>query len=193
MRTALVSLALLLPTAASAGVGLGTTMGLGSGQVVININGNGGVFGPGTAGGFLPSLDLHFDTFVLQIHALETLTLLSDNTIFLGANAYFEMFDQPLGGNFDVVIAPGGGLDLIDDAFALTLTAEGRFGVRSRGGAGIGVFVVPALGVVVGDVDSDLVSSGTLQVSMWFGGAGSRSGGTTRAPSQPDFGTSSVE
>ncbi|MCO4744467.1 MAG: hypothetical protein KC912_06760 [Proteobacteria bacterium] len=181
MRTALLSLALLFPTVASAGVGFGTTMGMGSSRITIDFNGN--ITPAMTAGGFLPTLDLHFDKFVLQVHLLETLDLLFNEDIFLGANGYIEILDSPVGGSWSAVVAPGAGIDILGDPFVISATGEARFGVRSNGPAGVGVFVVPAVGVAVGDVDSDLVAAGTVQFSMWFGGSG---GSSSSRPSTTD-------
>ncbi|TNE91969.1 MAG: hypothetical protein EP330_03165 [Deltaproteobacteria bacterium] len=171
MRIALLSLALLAPTVASAGVGVGTTIGMGPQQIDINFNGT--AVPSLTAGGFRPSLDLHFDTFRLQIHALETLDQLFDEEIFLGVNGYIEVVQSPVSGGLDAVFAPGAGIDLLGDPFTLALTGEAQVGIRTRGASGIGVFIVPAVGVGVGDGNSDLIATGTLQVSCWFGGGSS--------------------
>ena len=52
----------------------------------------------------------------------------------------------------------------------LVLTAESQFGIETSGAeAGFGLYVVPAFGVAVGDDQTDLVTAGTLQISVWFG------------------------
>lgn len=168
MTRAVLAFSLLLPSVASAGVGFGTTMGVGPSQ--ININLNGATVPSLSAGGFLPTLDLHFDTFHLQIHALETIDLLFDEEILLGANGYVDMVQRPVSGSLDAVFAPGAGVDILGDPFTLALTGEAQIGVRSRGEAGIGVFVVPALGIGLNDGTSDLIAAGTLQISVWLGG-----------------------
>jgi hypothetical protein len=172
MRTLPLVLALLAPAAAHAGVGLGTTMGLGPAQVNISFDGN--TVPTLSAGGFLPTLDLYFDKLKVQIHALETVDQLFNEEILLGANAYITAAQRPVSGSLDAVFAPGGGVDILGDPFTLALTGEAQVGVQTRGEAGIGVFVVPALGIGITDGDSDLIAGGTLQVSVWMGGAKGR-------------------
>jgi hypothetical protein len=141
------------------GAGIGTTIGVGSGAVVglgYSLNAD----YPSTSAGFFPSFDLRFDPLVIQIHALETLVGLSTDNIFLGANVYYILARPSFDGGWEGVVAPGGAIDVFGDPFGLIVNGE----------AGVGVYVVPALGVLLGDVDTALVTGGTVQFSVWFGG-----------------------
>lgn len=148
-------------------LGIGTTYALG--------NGLGWDLGPFldiqqvTASGFLPSLDLHPGKVTVQIHVLETLQILSNEELFLGANCYFGVVEVPNAGNVVGVVEPGFGVDLWADPFSVAATFETRVGAKSPGGMSWGVYAVPALGVVISENDTDIVIAGTLQFSAWFG------------------------
>ncbi|MBW1876982.1 MAG: hypothetical protein JRJ84_01335 [Deltaproteobacteria bacterium] len=168
MRNLAVVAALALTTPAW-GAGIGTTVGVGTGAVVglgYSLNAD----YPSTSMGFFPSFDLRLDPLIIQVHALETLVSLSNDEIFLGANAYYILARPSFQGGWEGVVAPGGGVDLFGNPFGLVVDAEVLFGIQYQGDIGVGVYVVPALGVLLGDVDTALVTGGTVQFSVWFGG-----------------------
>ena len=73
-------------------------------------------------------------------------------------------------GELRLRLQPGFGLDLYGDPTVAVVTGEARCGARLKGGpAGMGVWVVPALGVVTGDGDTTLITTGTLQIGAIFG------------------------
>lgn len=173
------SLALLVPASPAWALGIGTTLGVGGGfPLSININGEVVRLG-GTSSGFLPSLDFHFSDVALQVHVLETLAGLATEDFFFGANIYFGLPMGGVGGGWDALVAPGAGLDLFIDPFAMGITAEAQFGVTREGAASLGLAIVPALGVWIVDGDVDLLVGGTLQMSIWFGAGGGGGGGGT--------------
>ncbi len=124
----------------------------------------------GNTGGFLPSLDLHFDPFVLQIHVLEFVNELTEEDVRLGANFYGTAHATAFEGPWQGVVQPGVGLDIYADPFRLDLTGEVRLGAQTaneRGG--FGIYVVPALGLRIDDNDDPLLAGGAVQISAWFG------------------------
>lgn len=187
MRTLALALLSTLAAPAWAGVGVGSTLGIGSGVFVFDFTGTAAPVG--TSVGFRPTLDLYFDDVLLQVHALDTLDMLFDEQIFLGANLYFDLGDAPTRNGWKPVLAPGAGVDLMGDPFFLILTGEARLGLEMQGPAGVSFAVVPALGIAVGDIDTDLVTGGTLQFSGFFGRGGGGSSSRGQAPLDP-FGES---
>jgi hypothetical protein len=177
LRSALVGGALLLSMPAHA-IGVGTTAGLGSeGWSAGNPFDLGFAFG---ARGFAPSLDLHFDPILLQLHVLELVDAAADGEVFLGANLYVNVYDADIGGPWAGVIQPGASVDILGDPVILGLAGECRLGMQAEGGMGFGIYVVPAIGVVAGDGDGELYTGGTLQISLWAGeGVGGSGGGAT--------------
>lgn len=148
-------------------VGVGSSFGIGGGGWF----GNPFDFGFGLgAQGFGPSLDLVFDPVVLQIHALELVDAAADGDLFVGANVYVSVHEAPVGGPFLGVVQPGASIDFWGDPGVLAIAGECRLGAQAVEGAGFGVYVVPSLGIAVGDGDADLFGGGALQFSAWFGG-----------------------
>lgn len=166
-RLFLVALGLGVSTSAHA-LGVGTTYSLGSG-LPWDLGPFLDVGAIGTSGGFLPSLDLHPGNVTVQIHALETLQVLANEELFLGANCFFGVVEQPNTGAALGVVEPGFGVDLWADPFVLIPTFETRIGVKVPGSMSWGVYAVPALGVAISDNDTDIVIAGGLQFSAWFG------------------------
>jgi hypothetical protein len=171
MRRLLAVAFLALPTPAWA-LGIGTT----------------GYFGPDFAVGYtffgtnwqlggtwLPSLDLYpTENISIQIHALDTLAWLLDDSdlLFLGGDMNFTVLRTGSFPAFDGVVQPGFSLDLydIDGDTGMVLGGHARIGMEGGSDMMFGVYLVPGLGIVAGDFDEDVAWSGTLQVSMWFGG-----------------------
>ncbi len=159
----------LMPAVASAGVGVGTSapVSTGIGDLAALIDGD-----AAPAVGFaLPSLDLKFDEFVLQIHALEMVTALAnDEVIYLGANGWIPVTSGTLGGQWEAFAGVGGSLDLaVDSGDALIQVGPvAPLGVRFGTTPRVGLYVQPGLYVasVYGDVD--VVADAQLIASVWF-------------------------
>ncbi|HHO53147.1 MAG TPA: hypothetical protein ENK18_20300 [Deltaproteobacteria bacterium] len=149
-------IAMMLGSSPAQAVGVGSSVGVGT-------------TGPGL---FLPSLDFHFDPILLQIHVMEFFNQIDDNDqLYLGANLYVDAHQADLKGPWSGVVQPGGGLDLYIDPTIMVLTGECRLGAQTATEAGgLGVYVVPSLGIAFGDnIDGDLLAGGALQISAWFG------------------------
>lgn len=161
----LAALSFLASPAAHA-VGFGSTAAVGTGGWQL------GPFDLALGLGFAPTLDLHADPVLVQIHVLEfTEALIDDDDVYLGANVLFDAHDAPLGGQWLGVVQPGGGFDLYSAGdTAVAITGQCRLGAQTQDGAGFGVYVVPEVGLGLSDGDADWIAGGTLQVSAWFGG-----------------------
>ena len=150
----LVLLALLSSSPAQA-AGFGSSVG-------ISTNG---------VGSFMPSFDVRTKPLVLQFHVLEFLDALEDGDVFIGVNGYGTVHDADLGGPWVGEVQPGVGLDVFTagDDLALNITAEARLGAAlCNDNGGLGIYVVPMLGVTTLGEDPLLIGGG-LQISSWFG------------------------
>lgn len=130
-----------------------------------------GVFARST-GGFVPSLDLHFEPVLIQIHVGEFLRELSEEEVQLGANFYITAAEAGLPGSLTAVVQPGAGLDLFADPSVFRITGECRVGAQlasDRGG--FGLYVVPAFGFALGEgaPDNQFIVGGAVQISAWLG------------------------
>lgn len=125
---------------------------------------------PASLTGWLPSLDIGSPKLLLQIHALETLDALTDDTLLLGGDLYLgSLTNRPIGGSWTTVVMPGVGVDLLDDPFMLAATGNLRLGVQTHSGSSrVAAAVVPELGVLTGDVAPELIVGGSVQFSVWF-------------------------
>ena len=120
--------------------------------------------------GFGPSLDLHFSPIVLQLHVLELFQNASDGDLYIGANGYYQAYEAPIAGSVVGVVQPGLSVDFFGDPVIMALGAECRLGAQAAEAAGAGIYIVPAVGLVIGDGDVDIYAGGALQFSVWFGG-----------------------
>jgi len=159
----------LMPAVASAGVGVGTSAPLSTdfGALAALFDGD----GVAPSGFVLPSLDLRFDEFVLQIHALETVTALAnDEVVYLGANGWIPVTNGTLGGQWEAFAGVGGSLDLaIDsgDAF-IQVGPVAPLGVRFGTTPRVALYVQPGLYVASVYGDLDVVADARLLGSVWF-------------------------
>lgn len=162
--------ALFLLASPASAVGFGSTAGVGvAGSRFV---GDGDFFGLFGGLGFAPTLDIHADPVLVQIHALEfTEALIDAEDIYLGANVLFSVHDAPLGGQWLGVVEPGFGFDVYSAGdTTIALTGQCRLGGQVQDAAGLGVYVVPEVGIGINDGDADWIAGGTLQISAWFGG-----------------------
>jgi hypothetical protein len=139
---------------------MGTTVGLGGGLDLGD--------GPGGMS-FPPSLDLYFEPIVLQIHVLDTLNAAFDEDLYVGANLYVHVAEQPVGGSWQAVIQPGASLDIWGDPSSIGIAMESRFGAQVKEQAGFGFYLVPALGLVTSGGRAEPFAGGALQVAVWYG------------------------
>jgi hypothetical protein len=117
---------------------------------------------------FAPSLDLYFEPIVLQIHALDTLDAAFDEDLYLGANLYVHVAEQPVGNSWQAVIQPGASLDIWGDPTSIGIAMESRFGAQVKETAGFGFYLVPALGIVTSGGRAEPYAGGALQISVWY-------------------------
>lgn len=121
-------------------------------------------------GGFPPSLDLVVDPAIVELHVLRTLDAAFDGDLYVGANVYFDLANPTLAGPVTGAVQPGFSVDIGADPTAISVAGECRLGAQAADGAGFGVYVVPAIGLLAVDgEDLALYAGGTLQISVWFG------------------------
>lgn len=167
----LTTLLLLLAAPEAHAVGVGSTIGLGSYNVFVFDPNN--YFGLWGGSGFAPTLDIHADPVLVQIHVLEfTEALIGNEDIYLGANVLFSAHDAPIGGQILGVVEPGVGFDLYtgNNDTTIAITGQCRLGGQIQEAAGLGLYVVPEAGFALNDGDAEWLAGGTLQISAWFGG-----------------------
>ena len=173
---------LMLVAAPAANAGVGTSLGLGSGNLLGLQNDLADFvrFGgyPANAG-FLPSLDYRADPVVLQFHVLELIDELAEGDVYLGANFYYDLTSAggPVAGSWKGAVQPGVSLDLFGNPLVIALMGEMRVGVEAQSAMGFGIYVVPSIGVGVGDRESALLTGGALQISAWWAGGRASGGG----------------
>ena len=145
--------------------------------------------------GSLPSIDWKQGPLLIQFHALEFLSGITqgDDSFYgatqfnLGTNIYYRTSKKKITDKINGVIMPGGSLDIVAglgdiedgsyDGKSYTVAGLWRAGAQVTGGMGFGIYVCPALGVgsvavpdpddgkFVGDLQ--LIVGGTLEVSVW--------------------------
>jgi hypothetical protein len=158
---------LLAPAAASAGLGTTFYAGTESAGEAWGLDYLPAWSGPGR----YPSLDWRNKKIILQFHVLEFLDHLADEDVFIGLNGMYQVWDGNLGRGAAAVIQPGLSVDVFGDPFVFSIGALGRFGgeIGDGGGTGGGLYVVPVLGLAIVDDEAELLTGGSLQVSIWFG------------------------
>lgn len=122
-------------------------------------------------GSSYPSFDIRSDEFVVQIQALETLTALTNNDVYLGADAFMALTSAPIAGSWEAFLGFGGSADLLlVSEFSDTSVAFGPImpvGLRIGDDARLALYVVLGLDVI-GTDEVTLAGSGALKASVWF-------------------------
>ena len=164
MRRLFAVLALLCIPGTAQAMGYGTSYGLG-----LESSSRGYYVAPF---GLYPSLDLYLDAMTLQFHPLELVQGITQDDIWLGANAYFPGPTFTTGTALEGTIMPGASIDLVADTdfkpLYLALMAQGRLGVQTAETMGVGVYVVPGLGLAMADGDFELMLGGHVELSIWL-------------------------
>ena len=154
MKRVLAALSLAL-VSSPAFAGVGSSYGLGTFSAFAATN-----------GWQLPSVDVRNDRFHLQIKALDTLAYLANEDIFLSGSVWIPYMAQDLGKGA-VVVQPGGSAVLTNIGDSIGLTGGARMGAEWADQGGLGVYVVPQLGVGY-DGDVEVLFSGFLEISVWL-------------------------
>lgn len=155
---ALALAALAQPTPALAGVG--TTAAFGGGVGV-------------TAGPSAPTLDYRRGPVLVQLRLLDQLAPLALSGPFYvntGLDVTAVALHQPVSPHVEGVIMPGAGVHLDTAAgLAWDFVLEARVGAEVQDKMGLGLYVVPTLGLtdrVTGDLG--VAYGGSIQLSVWF-------------------------
>jgi hypothetical protein len=167
---------LALTTPAHAGFGIGTSYGVGLDEA----NFGGRVPLPYRV---YPALDLHIDKVWIQLYPIDLLINLASEDVVLAGSVYVDVLEEPVGGTWQAVLAPGGTVGIADqDGLLLGIQGAARIGVETGQSARAGVYVVPGLGLGFGFDEVALVASGRLEFSVWFGGNGDSAGPGASSP-----------
>lgn len=175
--SAVASLGLIAP--AHAGVGMTaylptpgeclTLIEVGSAEVV-NVSG-GGWLCDGTS--WAPSIDYRAKGWLVQVHALDTLAALTAKSMRFGFDVSGTAIKKKVANDFEGVFMVGGGFGYYrtgeegDGSF--NFVAKTRLGAERKAGVGLGLYVVPTLGLstrLTGE--TKLTYGGGLEVSAWF-------------------------
>jgi len=174
-RLLFVLAALVLPQSAFAGFGTTGYLLSGSSFLGAGVGGFGGqTYGPLMSG--LPTLDYHSDPHLLQIDVLGLLSSITTKENFgIDVAYYYTAYKGDVHDNWKGVIAPGGHLGYLSEAAGndhLDLLFNMRMGVQAVKQMGVGLYVVPGIGIHnVSDDKLYLAMSGGLELSVWLTGA----------------------
>jgi len=167
--------ALVLPQTAFAGFGTTGYLLSGSSFVGAGLGGLGGqTYGPIMSG--LPTLDYHDGPNLLQIDALGLISSITTKENFgIDAAYYRGIYKGEISDKWKGTISPGGHIGLLmqpgeDDH--LDLLFNMRMGVQALKEMGVGLYVVPGIGIH--DAFDDkiyLAMSGGIELSVWLTGA----------------------
>jgi hypothetical protein len=126
-----------------------------------------------------PSLDIHTEGWLVQIHLLDVLSVAGPTKdINFGADVTKVALKRKVGNDIDGVIAPGVGFRLdAPTSFknaGFNAVLQARMGAEVKQGMGIGLYVVPELGIsnlasvsATGKRQIGVTYGGGLQVSVW--------------------------
>jgi hypothetical protein len=169
------AVALLLPGSAFAGVGVSYSPALVNYRVV---HGGNDPFNLGfLAGGdptVLPSIDLRLDQATFQFYALDLLSNLIEGDVLVGVDGYYHAVASEMPGKGTIVFQPGGQLDVgsfDNSGFYLGLAVAARCGVEvGPERSGLGVYVIPDIGVVLpaDHADAEAEVGGAVGFSVWY-------------------------
>jgi hypothetical protein len=121
-----------------------------------------------------PTLDYRGGGWLVQFHAFDLIGQLPAKYLDLGVDVTGVAIKKKVGQEVEGVFMPGGGVTLYSDtgfsSIGWRAEAEARLGAEMKQGIGIGLYVVPVLGVTnLGSTGKVGVSyGGSLQVSAWF-------------------------
>jgi hypothetical protein len=168
--------ALILPQSAFAGFGTTGYLLSGSSFVGAGVGGLGGqVYGPIMSG--LPTLDYHSDPHLVQIDVLGLISsITAEDNFGIDAAYYYTAYKGDVHDNWKGTVSPGVHLGYWQDASFdqshFDLLANLRMGVQAVKQMGVGLYVVPGIGIRnVSDDDLYLAMSGGLELSVWLTGA----------------------
>lgn len=119
---------------------------------------------------YLPSVDVRNDGMHLQIRGMDTLAHLVNEDIYLAGSYWMPFMSQDLGKG-SVVVQPGGTAVIANFGdWGIGLLGGARVGGEWVDEGGIGVYVVPQMGIAYDDPDVDVLFSGSVEISVWLDG-----------------------
>ncbi len=128
-----------------------------------------------------PSIDYKSGPLVVQVDALSLFeSVFRDDDIHLGVNVYQTTIKKKVTSEFGGVVQFGGSLDYDQagsDLSFITLLAGMRMGAQAQKGMGMGIYVVPEVGINVANGDAadafredsmEFAFGGQVQISTWL-------------------------
>ncbi len=182
MKKLVLALGLTASSPAFAGVGMTAYLptpgaclvatDLGS-TVVVGASG-GGWLCDGTT--WAPSLDYRAKGWLVQLHALDTLAALAAQSVRFGAEVSGTAIKAKVANDFEGVFMVGGGFGVYRDGPSGTnnssefnFDVKARLGGERKAGVGLGIYVVPAIGLSTRLSDEvKLTYGGGIEISTWF-------------------------
>jgi hypothetical protein len=173
-RAVFVFAALLLPQVALAG-GVGFTGSVGGGGGLASLfSATGGGAYPHLQSGY-PTLDYHSDKHLIQLDLLGLISsiTISDN-IGVAANYYYQTYRGKVTEELRGTVAPGLGIGYygVSGSTSVDGIVNLRMGVQTAKEMGVGLYVVPGIGVGSYADELELVLGGSVQLSVWMTGGG---------------------
>ena len=125
---------------------------------------------------WVPSLDIRASGWLVQIHVLDTAvgfaTSATPGSFVLntGADVTKIVAKRKIAAELEGVFMPGGGFRVVNTpgTFGFNVNLEGRLGAELKDSAGIGMYVVPMIGLSNLGGNTGVNYGGSLQVSVWF-------------------------
>jgi hypothetical protein len=121
---------------------------------------------------FAPTLDYRGGGVLAQVHLLDLIGQLPNKYVDVGFDITGVALKRKVGEDVEGVVMPGAAVLLYAptsfDSVGFHVLAETRFGAEMKQGAGIGIYVVPQLGVSNLTGTFGVAYGGSLQVSAWL-------------------------
>lgn len=122
--------------------------------------------------GWVPSLDWRSKGLVVQAHLLDTLASTAaggDFALDVGVDVTYAVIKKKVGEDTEGILAPGGSIRIANYGdFGFNALAEMRMGAEMKKGMGIGLYVVPQLGVSTLPGEFRIAYGGGFQISAWL-------------------------
>ena len=171
-RILAVGLLAALPLTANAGFGVTGT--LGSIENSINTDYFAGQH-------YYPTLDYKQGPYLVQVAALDLINTMGaddEDYMLFGVNGYYQFGKGPVAPEVTGVRQIGASLDyhqVAEDVTFTTVMASFRMGAQSVKKMGVGIYVVPEIGVNLASEDAreesmELAVGGQVQLSVWMAG-----------------------
>lgn len=122
-----------------------------------------------------PSLDYRSGGWLVQMHVLDLVGNVTNKTVNLGVDVTKITQKEKIAEDIEGVLMLGGGARVLTntdfDPLMFNLVGEARMGAERKKKAGIGIYVVPMIGLTnipTASEEIDLTYGGGVQISTWM-------------------------